>query len=124
MNGTNIGGMDVLRRNWNTLTLSESGIVLMSLVVAIAGLSFRDPLGISSLLAAMGIGLLVAGTVYISVRGSEIVRVSLAFVALVALPLLSFGGVVQWIGGLMGGIVIVGALYSRVSSFASGLLQN
>lgn len=115
LTGTNIGLMDALHRNWNTPTLSESSVVLIGLLFAIAGLTFRDSFGISFLLAAMGIGLVVAGTVYIAVEGSEIVSLSLALVALVALPLLSYGGFVQWIGGLLLVIVIIGALYSRVS---------
>ncbi len=107
--------MDVLNRNWNSLTLSESTIVIIGLLFAIAGLTFRDSFGISSLLAATGIGLLVAGTVYMAVEAHEVVRLSLAFLGLVALPLLSYGGIVQWLGGLMIGIVIIGAFSSRVS---------
>lgn len=107
--------MDAPVRNWNTPTLSESSIVLIGLLVAITGLTFRDSFGIASLLVAIGIGLSIAGTVYIAVEGSEGVRLSMSFVALVALPLLFYGGVVQWIGGLMIGTVVVGALYSRVT---------
>ena len=107
--------MDSLQQNWNTPTLSESSIVLIGLLFAIVGLTFRDSVGITSLLAAVGIGLAIAGTVYIAVEGPELLRLSLAFVALVALPLLSYGGVVQWIGGLLIVIVAGGAVYSRSS---------
>jgi hypothetical protein len=84
-------------------------------VFAIVGLAFRDTVGFTSLLAAIGIGLVIAGTVYIVVEGSEVVRLALAFVALVALPLFSYGRVLRWIGGMMIGAVIVGASYSRMS---------
>lgn len=107
--------MDALQKNWNTPTLPESSIVLIGLLLAIVGLTFRDTFGISSLLAAMGIGLVIAGTVYIAVEGSEVVRLSVVLIALVALPLFAYGGVVQLIGGLMTGMVVVGALYSQVS---------
>lgn len=107
--------MDALQKNWNTPTLPESSIVLIGLLLAIVGLTFQDTFGISSLLAAMGIGLVIAGTVYITVEGSELVRLSLVFIALVALPLFAYGGIIQLIGGLMIGIVVVGAVYSQVS---------
>jgi hypothetical protein len=107
--------MDDLRKSWNTPSLSESSIVLIGLLFAIAGLTLQDPMGVTSLLTAVGIGLVIAGTVYIAVQGSEVVRLSMSFLALVALPLLSYGGVVQWTGGLMIGTVVVGALYSRIS---------
>jgi len=58
---------------------------------------------------------MIAGTVYIAVEASEVVRLSLVFISLVAMPLLAYGGIVQWIGGLMIGTVVCGALYSRVS---------
>ncbi|MHB9287357.1 hypothetical protein ACKVMT_10005 [Halobacteriales archaeon Cl-PHB] len=107
--------MDALQKNRSTATLSESSIVLIGLVFAIVGLAFRDSYGFTSILAALGIGLVVAGTVYIAVEGREVVRLSLAFISLVALPLLSYGSVVRWIGGIMIGAVIVGASYSRIS---------
>jgi hypothetical protein len=107
--------MDALQKNVNTPTLPESSIVLIGLLLAIVGLSFRDTFGITSILAAVGIGLVIAGTVYIAVEGSELLRLSLSFIALVALPLLSYGSIVRWIGGLMYGLVAVGALYSRLS---------
>lgn len=106
--------MDALQKNWNTQTVSEWSIVLIGLLLAIVGLAFRDAVGITSMLGAVGIGLVIAGTVYIAVDGPEIVRLSLAFLALVALPLFAYGGIVQWIGGLMTSTVIVGVLYSRV----------
>jgi len=107
--------MCALQKSMNTPTLSESSIVLIGLLLAIIGLTFRDTAGITSLLAAVGIGLVIAGTVYIAVEASEVVRLSLVFIALVAMPLLAYGGIVQWIGGLMIGTVVGGALYSRVS---------
>ena len=107
--------MDALQQNWNIPTLSESSVPLIGILLTIVGLTFRDTAGITSLLAAVGIGLVIAGMVYIAVEGSEVVRLSLSFIALVALPLLAYGGIVRWIGGLMIGTVIVGALYSRTS---------
>jgi hypothetical protein len=107
--------MDALQKNRSTATLSESSIVLIGLLFALVGLAFQDSFGFTSLLAALGIGLVVGGTVYIAVEGSEVVRFSLAFISLVALPLLSYGGVVQWLGGMMIGAVIVGASYSRIA---------
>ena len=107
--------MDVLQKNSSTPTLPESSIVLIGLLFAIVGLTFRDSFGFTPLLAALGIGLVVAGTVYIAVEGTAFVRLSLVFIALVALPLLSYGSVVRWIGGSMIGAVIVGAVYTRIS---------
>lgn len=107
--------MDALQKNRSTPSLSESSIVLLGLLFAIVGLTFRDSFGFTSLLAALGIGLVVAGTVYIAVEGPELVRLSLAFLSLVALPLLSYGSVVRWIGGSIIGVVIVGTLYTRIS---------
>jgi hypothetical protein len=57
----------------------------------------------------------IAGTVYLAVEASEVVRLSLVFITLVAMPLLAYGGIVQWIGGLMIGTVAGSALYRRVS---------
>jgi hypothetical protein len=108
--------MDALQKKLNTPTLPESSIVLIGLLLAIVGLTFRDTFGITTIFAAVGIGLVVAGTVYIAVEGTELVRLSLTFVALVALPLLSYGSIVRWVGGLMLGLVAVGALYSRLST--------
>jgi hypothetical protein len=107
--------MDALLKNRSTATLSESNIVLIGLLFAIVGLAFQDSFGFTSLLAALGIGLVVGGTVYIAVEGSEVIRLSLAFISLVALPLLFYGGVVRWLGGMMIGAVIVGAAYSRIA---------
>jgi hypothetical protein len=107
--------MDALQRNRSSATLSESSIVLVGLLFAIVGLVFRDSFGFTSLLAALGIGLVVGGMVYIAVEGSEVVRFSLVFISLVALPLLSYGGVVRWLGGMLIGAVIVGASYSRIA---------
>jgi len=107
--------MAALQDGWKKPILSEPSIVLIGLVAVIIGLAFRDSLGISTLLAAIGIGLVIAGTVYIAVEGSEVVRFSAVFTALVALPLLFYGGVIQWIGALMVGAVVVGASYSRVA---------
>ncbi|GAB3323199.1 hypothetical protein [Haloplanus salinarum] len=107
--------MDALQKNWKTPTLSESSIVLIGLLLAIVGLAFRDTVGVTSLLVAVGIGLMIAGTVYLAVEGREVLRLSLAFIALLALPLFAYSGIVQWIGGFMTGTVVVGVLYSRVS---------
>jgi hypothetical protein len=107
--------MDALQENRSAPSLPESSIVLLGLSFVIVGLVLRDSFGFTSLLAAVGIGLVIAGTVYIAVEGSELVRLSLAFVSLVALPLLSYGSVVRWLGGGMIGTVIVGALYTRIS---------
>lgn len=107
--------MEALHKYWQPPESSESSIVLIGLLFAIVGLAFRDSAGITALLAAVGIGLVIAGTVYIAVEGAELVRLSLAFIALVALPLLAYGGVVQLLGGLMMGVVAAGAVYSRVS---------
>lgn len=107
--------MDALRKSSRTPSLPESSIVLLGITFAIVGLTFRDSFGFSSLLAAIGIGLVIAGTVYIAVEGPEAVRLSLVFISLVALPLLSYGGVVRWIGGSTLGAVIVGASYTRIS---------
>jgi hypothetical protein len=116
--------MDALQTNRRTATLSESSIVLIGLVFTIVGLTFRDSFGFTSLLAALGIGLVVAGTVYIAVDGTERIRLSLTFVALVALPLLGYGSVVRWIGGAMIAAVIVGALYSRLAGEANALPRH
>jgi hypothetical protein len=99
----------------DTQTLSELSIILIGLLLVIVGLTFQDTAGITSLFAAVGIGLVISGTVYTAVEASEVVRLSLVFIALVALSLLAYGGIVQWIGGLMIGTVVSGALYSRVS---------
>ncbi|WP_338742256.1 hypothetical protein [Haloplanus salilacus] len=107
--------MDALLKNSNAPSLPESSIVLIGLSFAIIGLMFRDSFGITSLLAALGIGLVIAGSVYIVVEGPESIRLSSAFTSLIALPLLSYGGLVRWIGGIMIGAVIVGALYTRVA---------
>jgi hypothetical protein len=107
--------MDSLRQNKNTPSLPESSIVLIGLVFAIVGLVFRDSFGFTSLLAALGIGLVIAGTVYIAVEGPELVRLSLAFISLVALQLLSYGSVIRWIGGIMIGTVIIAAVYTLIS---------
>jgi len=107
--------MDALQKTKSTLSLPESSVVLIGLVFAIIGLTFRDSVGFTSLLAALGIGLVVAGTVYLAVEGSELLQLSLAFLSLVALPLLFYGSVVRWIGGVMIGAVLVGVLYTRIS---------
>jgi hypothetical protein len=107
--------MDALQTRSRTPSLPESSIVLLGILFAIVGLTFRDSFGFSSLLAAIGIGLVIAGTVYIAVEGPEVVRLSLVFISLVALPLLSYGGVVRWVGGSMIGAVVGGALYTRIS---------
>jgi len=107
--------MDALQENKSTPSLPESSIVLIGLLFAIVGLTFRDSFGFTPLLAALGIGLVIAGTVYIAVEGPELVRLSLVFTSLVAVPLLSYGSVVRWIGALLIGVVIVGVVYTRIS---------
>jgi len=110
-----MNSMDALQKHRSTPTLSESSIVLIGLVFAIVGLTFRDSFGFMSLLAALGIGLVIAGVVYLAVEGPELIRLSLAFLSLVALPLFAYGSLVRWIGAVLIGVVIVGALYSRIS---------
>lgn len=107
--------MDALNKNQSTVTFSESSIVLFGLLFLTVGLVFRDSFELTRLLVAVGIGLVVAGTVYIAVEGSDLFRLSMAFISLVALPLLFHGSVVRWIGGVMIGAVIIGASYSRIS---------
>jgi|GEM_PF-1638530 len=107
--------MELLQKSESTPSLPESSIVLIGFLFTIVGLTFRDSFGLTTLLAALGIGLIVAGTVYIAVEGSELVRLSLAFMSLVALPLLSYGSVIRWTGGIIIGAVIVGAVYTRIS---------
>ena len=107
--------MDALRQNRSAPSVPESSIILIGLLFAIVGLTFRDSFGFTSLLAVLGIGLVIAGVVYIAVEGPELVRLSLAFISLVALPLLSYGSVIRWIGGIMMGTVIIGAVYTRIS---------
>lgn len=107
--------MEALQKNSSTPTVPESGIVLVGLLFAIVGVTFRDSFGFTALLAALGIGLVIAGTVYIAVEGTELLRLSLVFISLVAVPLLSYGSVIRWIGGIMIGAVIVGAVYTRIS---------
>lgn len=109
--------MAALLNNSSTPSLPESSIVLIGLSFTIVGLTVRDSFGVTPLLAALGIGLVIAGSVYIAVESSEFVRLSSAFISLIALPLLSYGGVVRWIGGTMIGAVIVGASYTRVAKF-------
>jgi hypothetical protein len=62
--------MDLLKNNWNTPPRSESSIVLIGVLFVVVGLIFRDSIGVSSLLAAVGIGLVIAGSVYIAVEGA------------------------------------------------------
>lgn len=107
--------MDSLQRRWDTATFPESSIILIGLVLTAGGILFRDSIGITTLLTAIGIGLLIAGTVYIAARGSELARLTIAFVSLIAVQLVTFGGVVQWIGGAMIGIIIAAITYSRLS---------
>jgi len=106
--------MDSLQKNNNTLTLPESTIVLIGLVFTIVGLSFRDSFGFTPILAALGIGLVVSGTVYMAAEGTEMIRLSLVFISLVALPLLAYASVVRWVGATMIGAVIVGTVYTRI----------
>lgn len=108
--------MDALHRNRTSPTLPESSIVLIGLLFAIAGLILRNSLGISPLLVALGIGLVIAGTVYIAVDGAESVRLFLSFISLVAFQLLAYGSIVRWIGGGMIAVVVVAAAYSRLSN--------
>jgi hypothetical protein len=78
------------------------------------GLTLPGFPGVTSLLFALGIGLTIGGTVYLAASGPERYRLSLAFLALVAVPLLGYGGTMQWAGTVLIGAVICGALYSRV----------
>lgn len=107
--------MDNSQKKWSSATLPESSIVFTGLLLTIFGLIFRDPTGITSLLTVLGIGLFIGGLVYIAVEGPELIRLTLAFVSLLALQLVFFGGVVRWIGGIMIGTVIVSTSYSRLS---------
>lgn len=107
--------MDAVQKKRGTTTLSESSVVLIGLFLAVVGLTFRHSIGIASLLIALGIGLLIAGTVYSVAKGSEWTRLTFVFVSLVAVQLVTFRGVVQWIGGVMIGIVLVAISYSRLS---------
>lgn len=108
--------MSAIRRRWAAGTLPESSIVLIGLLCTVLGLTFRDSIGITPLLTAVGIGLVIAGTVYIAVEGPELVRLALVFVSLVAVQLVTFGGVVQRVGGVAIGAVAVAILYTRVST--------
>lgn len=104
---------------WFGITLPESSVVLLGLVLALAGLAFQDSFGFSAILASVGISLVIAGTVYVAAVGPELVRFALVFVSLVAVQLLAISGVTRWIGGIALGCVVVAVAYSRLSKSAT-----
>lgn len=92
----------------------ETGVALVGLVLALAGAVARDSLGVSPIVTALGVGLLIAGTTSLAVAGSDRLRYSVAFVALLATPLLAFGGAVRMLGAVGVAVVLGGVAYSRL----------
>lgn len=106
--------MVALRRKWFTTNFPESSIVLVGFLLTILGLALRNSTGVAELLAAFGIALFVAGMAYVTAGGTERFRLTLAFGSLIAAQLLAFGGLVQWVGGITIGSIVVAITYSRM----------
>ena len=96
-------------------TAGELGVVTFGLVLAIVGLTWQDTVGITPMLAAVGIALVVGGVVYIAVDGPEPVRFVLAFAALVAVQLLAVSGVLRWAGAATALAIATAVGYSRLT---------
>lgn len=94
------------------LALSESGVAGIGLACILAGFVGTGVPGVARLLVALGVGLTLAGTVYVATDGPTWLRFGLPFVALVAAQLCFFGGVVRWLGAIGVVIVVAGVAYS------------
>ncbi|WP_121741052.1 hypothetical protein [Natronorubrum halophilum] len=90
-----------------------SFIVLVGLVATIGGLTIRDSAGISTIVAAVGIGLLVTGSTYTLTTGSTLQRLTTSFVALVSVQLVAIAGIVRWLGAVGLLLVLAGICYGR-----------
>jgi len=94
-------------------TFPVSGIVVLGMLLAIFGLFVQDSMGVHLIITALGIGLLISGMTFMATNGNRWVRLTNAFVSLVAAQLLAFSGVIQWVGGSIICIVGISVLYSR-----------
>lgn len=98
------------------LNLPETSIALIGLLSFFVGISLRDIFGASALLVSFGIAFLIAGTTYVAADGTDLLRYSLSFVALVAVPLVAFSGIVRYLGAAGIAVVTIGLIYSRLAN--------
>jgi hypothetical protein len=99
---------------YNRRSVPESSVAFAGLVLAAVGLALQDSLGITSLVAALGLAFVVAGTAYVATEAARPIRLAVVFVALVGAQLLAFGGAVRLVGAVLVGVVLVAAGYSRL----------
>jgi|AntRauTorcE11898_2_1112593.scaffolds.fasta_scaffold25300_2 predicted ABC-type sugar transport system permease subunit len=104
--------MNVLPTQWFGERPGESGIVLAGVLLTTAGLLLQDTLGVTTMLTAVGIALVVASAAFLLAEGTNVFRGSLAFGALVGAQLLPFSGVVR----LMGLLLLVAVLFVAILS--------
>jgi len=97
--------MDALQLPSTRRTVPESSIALGGVVLVLAVLAFQDTFAVGRLLAGFGVGFVLAGGSYVVADGGSLVRFAHAFAALVAAPLLFFGGLVGWLG--LGAVALV-----------------
>jgi hypothetical protein len=105
--------MNGLSTQWIGKRPGESGLVLAGLLITSVGLVLQDTLGVTTMLTAFGIALVVAGTTVLLAEGSDVFRGSLAFGSLVGAQLLPFSGLVRAAGVLLIVAVLVVAVSSR-----------
>lgn len=108
--------MNVPLREWTASMSPPATVALVGAMAAMTGIALRDTLGASESVTAAGIAMMVAGTTYAASVGPDRVRLGLTVLALVAVQLLRFGGVVRWIGAAGAVIVVIGIAYGRSRS--------
>jgi hypothetical protein len=101
-----------LSTQWIWQRPGASGLVLAGLLITSVGLVLQDTLGVTTMLTALGIALVVAGTTVLIAEGTDVFRGSLAFGSLVGAQLLPFSGLVRAAGLLL----LVGVLIVAASS--------
>ena len=94
-------------------THTGEGIAVLGVLLAFAGLVLIDTTGLNTLVAGSGVAFVVAGSTYALAAGRTGIRLSLAFLAVFAVPLVFFSGSVQAVG--LGGVgaALAGSAYTR-----------
>lgn len=105
--------MNLPVREWTGSMSPAASVTLVGAIAAMTGIALRDSVGASASVIAAGIAMMVAGTTYAASAGPDRLRFGLTILAVVAVQLLAFGGVVRWAGVAVVLVVLAGIAYGR-----------
>ncbi len=107
--------MQALRKYVSLAEPQVAHVAMAGFALAAIGLTVQDTFGATTMAAGLGLALALAGSTYVATGASTKVRLGTALTALVAAPLLFFGGPLQLLGGVSVAALALGIAYTRIA---------